>query len=191
MQNLKQSLEHQRKELNNCRAEITSLKMCIEGSRSGKSLLAGDSEHMQSESTESYKEEIKLLKQEIEILKARELASTESLESIDHDTEPIEMKDGVGFIKNNTVEQTGDVDSGVLEPEVAQLLANQTSNESSYKPEAESGGTLKNSLDDNNIGVESAENVIKHDVEPLPEDNRVLLRSKSLDSEPLPEKMVS
>ncbi|KAI3857729.1 hypothetical protein MKW92_041680, partial [Papaver armeniacum] len=35
-QDLKQSLELQRQELNDCRAEITSLKMHIEGSRSEK-----------------------------------------------------------------------------------------------------------------------------------------------------------
>jgi hypothetical protein len=36
LQDLKQAMEIQRKELNNCRVEITALEMHIEGSRSGK-----------------------------------------------------------------------------------------------------------------------------------------------------------
>ncbi|XP_057783915.1 uncharacterized protein LOC131001529 isoform X2 [Salvia miltiorrhiza] len=45
---LKKTLKSQRKELDDCRAEITSLKMLIEGARSGNMLLEADSEPAQS-----------------------------------------------------------------------------------------------------------------------------------------------
>jgi hypothetical protein len=41
---MKQSLDVQRKELNDCRAEITALKMYIEGAQSSKKLFAGNSD---------------------------------------------------------------------------------------------------------------------------------------------------
>ena len=44
MQSLKQSSEHQRRNLNDCRAEITSLKMHIEGSRAGQYVSATEGE---------------------------------------------------------------------------------------------------------------------------------------------------
>ncbi|KAG0464081.1 hypothetical protein HPP92_020150 [Vanilla planifolia] len=44
VQSLKQSAELQRKELNDCRAEITSLKLHIEGSQASRAWNAGDSE---------------------------------------------------------------------------------------------------------------------------------------------------
>lgn len=72
VQVLKQSLERQREELNECRAEITSLKMHIEGSLSGRNLAAADIDHVQSQIVERYKEEIELLQQELETLKAKD-----------------------------------------------------------------------------------------------------------------------
>ncbi|PQQ12717.1 lisH domain and HEAT repeat-containing protein isoform X2 [Prunus yedoensis var. nudiflora] len=71
VQNLKQSLEHQRKELNDCRAEITALKMHIEGYRSGRNMVAADADHVQSLSLERYREEVKSLQMELESLKSK------------------------------------------------------------------------------------------------------------------------
>ncbi|KAL2457553.1 HEAT repeat-containing protein [Forsythia ovata] len=82
VQDLKQSLESQRKELNDCRAEITSLKMHIEGARSARNLLASDSAQVESWSIENHSEEIKLLQNEIERLKAKHFVDTESIQSI-------------------------------------------------------------------------------------------------------------
>ncbi|KAL2896547.1 RAB11-binding protein RELCH-like protein [Bienertia sinuspersici] len=48
VQKMKQLAESQRKELNDCRAEITSLKMHIEGSRSGKIQSADHTDHAHS-----------------------------------------------------------------------------------------------------------------------------------------------
>ncbi|KAI8018471.1 RAB11-binding protein RELCH [Camellia lanceoleosa] len=190
VQDLKQSLERQRKELNDCRAEITSLKMHIEGSRSGWNLVAGEIEHAQSESLESYKEEIKLLQKEIESLKAGKFIVTESVESIDHETKFIETKDEVvDFHENSAVAPPVDMTSGVLETVGAQLLANQTSDDTNDKSNTVPRETLVSSSNDNNGAIESAEHVSKHNGEPVPEDNGLLLKSDSPGTEPVPEKM--
>ena len=47
---MRQSLDVQRKELNDCRAEITSLKMYIEGAQSNKQLFGGNSDGPESHS---------------------------------------------------------------------------------------------------------------------------------------------
>jgi len=60
VQKWKKLLESQRKELNDCRAEITSLKMHIEGSRSGKGMSVGHADHVQAQSSGNTTEEIKL-----------------------------------------------------------------------------------------------------------------------------------
>lgn len=61
MQSLKQSSEHQRRNLNDCRAEITSLKMHIEGSRASQYVPSneGDPVKLQSE------EQISTLSEEV------------------------------------------------------------------------------------------------------------------------------
>ncbi|KAK4765830.1 hypothetical protein SAY87_007472 [Trapa incisa] len=83
VQVLKQLLEQQRWELNECRAEITSLKMHIEGSHSGKNILAGDTDSFHSQALEKYKDEIKSLQLEIESLKAKEVVAVHSLDPND------------------------------------------------------------------------------------------------------------
>ncbi|KAI8029233.1 hypothetical protein LOK49_LG01G03487 [Camellia lanceoleosa] len=190
VKDLKQLLDRQRKELNDCRAEITSLKMHIEGCRSGWNLAAGDIEHMQSQTLESYREEIKLLHKEIETLKSTKFVATESVESNNHDTEFMEAKDKVVvFHENNAVSSPVEMTSGVLETVGAQSLANQTSDDTSDKPETVPGEKLLSSSNDNNGAIESAEHVPKNDGEPLLEDNGLLLKSDSRGSEPVPEKM--
>lgn len=66
VQTLKQTLELQRMELNDCRSEITSLKMHIEGLRVGQTWTSGDTEPLH---TDNYKEETKSLPVEVESLK--------------------------------------------------------------------------------------------------------------------------
>lgn len=186
---MKQSLERQRKELNDCRAEITSLKMHIEGSRSGRNLLAGDSEHMQSESVESYKEEIKLLQKEIESLKTRNYITEKS---INDDSEFIQIKDKVVDVQeDNAVMSPVEFTSGVPETVGVQELENQNSDDTSDKPEALIGEALVIFPNGDAGAIESAENIHEHDAEPLPVDNGQLLKSDSLGSEPAREKIVS
>ncbi|PIA33417.1 hypothetical protein AQUCO_04100089v1 [Aquilegia coerulea] len=95
VKNLKQSLELERTQLNDCRAEITSLKMHIEGSRSGKGQIAGDIEHLQSQSIANYKEEIKSLQMEIESLKAKSLIARSPGELVNCENENLQSEDKV------------------------------------------------------------------------------------------------
>uniref|UniRef100_A0A5B6Z3N2 LisH domain and HEAT repeat-containing protein KIAA1468 n=1 Tax=Davidia involucrata TaxID=16924 RepID=A0A5B6Z3N2_DAVIN len=188
VQDLKQSLELQRKELNDCRAEITSLKMHIEGSRSGRSLVPGEIEHVQSQSLESYKEEIKLLLKEIESLKEKKSIASETIESINCEREFMETKnEAVELHENNTVTSSGDMASGVLEIIDAQSVANETSDDTTDKSEKVSEEASISS--NNNGAIENAENAPKHIGEPPLEDSGLLLKSDSLSSKPVSEKM--
>lgn len=63
---MKQSLEHQRRNLNDCRAEITSLKMHIEGSRAGQSVSASERDAVQSQSVENIEKQKSALPVEVE-----------------------------------------------------------------------------------------------------------------------------
>ncbi|KAM7255603.1 hypothetical protein ACFE04_008501 [Oxalis oulophora] len=78
VQDLKQAWEHQRKELNDSRAEITALKLLIEGSCPGEALAASKADITQSQNLESYREEIKTLQMEIERLKAENMNAPHS-----------------------------------------------------------------------------------------------------------------
>ncbi|KAG5527992.1 hypothetical protein RHGRI_028804 [Rhododendron griersonianum] len=187
VQSLKQSLERQRKELNDCRAEITSLKMHIEGSRSGRSLLAGDSEHMQSGSLDNYKEEIKLLQKEIESLKTRKYIMEKSNND---DSELIEIKDKVVDVQeDNAVMSPVEITSGVPETVGVQALENENSDDTSDKPEALTGETLVIFPNGNGGAIGSAENIHEHDGESLPVDNGQPLKSDSLGIESAREKI--
>lgn len=66
MQSLKQSSEHQRRNLNDCRAEITSLKMHIEGSRAGQYVSTNESDPVQLQSVENVEEKRISLPEEVE-----------------------------------------------------------------------------------------------------------------------------
>lgn len=88
---MKQSLELQRKELNDCRAEITALKMHIEGSRSGWNLATTDVDNAQSESLEKYKEEIKSLKMQIESIKSMNTTALDSVVSLVPEKESVNL----------------------------------------------------------------------------------------------------
>ncbi|KAL0424018.1 UNVERIFIED_CONTAM: RAB11-binding protein RELCH [Sesamum radiatum] len=79
---LKKTSESQRKELNDCRAEITSLKMHIEGALSGKILLLTDSAQMRSSSPRKHNEETELFHNEIEMLKVKNSPNAEPTETI-------------------------------------------------------------------------------------------------------------
>ncbi|RZS09310.1 hypothetical protein BHM03_00040382 [Ensete ventricosum] len=69
VQNLKQSMDLQRKQLNDCRAEITALKMHIEGARASRSWTSGESESTKAPYTDKSKEEKKTSYGELEDLK--------------------------------------------------------------------------------------------------------------------------
>lgn len=75
VQTLKQTLELQRMELNDCRSEITSLKMYIEGLRVGQTWTGGDTEPLH---TDNYKEETISLPMEVKSLKEENVSTSSS-----------------------------------------------------------------------------------------------------------------
>ncbi|KAL0450031.1 UNVERIFIED_CONTAM: RAB11-binding protein RELCH [Sesamum latifolium] len=93
VQDLKTILESQRKELNDCRAEITSLKMHIEAAQSGKSILATNSAVTQS-LLENHSDKIELLQNEVEILKPTSLHA-DPIESIKREDGNVRQLDKV------------------------------------------------------------------------------------------------
>jgi len=134
---LKQSLEHQRKELNDCRAEITSLKMHIEGSFSRNNLAGKEVINVQSQSLEKYEEEIKKLQVEIESLKEKNARAHEpghfvssEMENLQTDDEVIEIHEDQGTISN-----PGDAVVGAVHNEDAQSSAVQPLNENANNHE--------------------------------------------------------
>ncbi|XP_031397965.1 RAB11-binding protein RELCH isoform X2 [Punica granatum] len=183
----KQMLEQQRKELNECRAEITSLKMHIEGSFSGRNILAGDVDSLQSQTLEKYKEEIKSLQLELEILKAKEAAAPDSLDSIN-------------FLKEETVveihEDKGapspsiEVSSGTGDPSDVHSLAAQASGGDTSKPKEVSVPVLMDHSNNNgtpsNVNVRSKENG-----EAPALDSRSHIKSANLNGEAVIQKMGS
>ncbi|XP_050227728.1 uncharacterized protein LOC126677239 [Mercurialis annua] len=104
IQELKQSWELQQREMNDCRAEITSLKMNIEGYRSGKSIITGEVDSIQSQTLEKYKEEIKSLQMEMEKLKAKSKQTLVSVDSASNEEEALETaEEVVGIDKDKPV----------------------------------------------------------------------------------------
>ncbi|RDX84637.1 LisH domain and HEAT repeat-containing protein, partial [Mucuna pruriens] len=137
VQVLKQSLEHQKKELNECRAEITSLKMHVEGSHLGNNLVVSDVNNVQSEFLEKYKEEIKKLQMENEWLKKKNTRAPHpgnfvgsENENLQTDDKEIEIHEDRGAISNPV-----DVALGVVQNEDAQSPVVQTLNQYADKHE--------------------------------------------------------
>ncbi|MCI41821.1 lisH domain and HEAT repeat KIAA1468-like protein, partial [Trifolium medium] len=116
-------------ELNDCRAEITSLKMHIEGSLSGNNLVVR--EDVQSQSLEKYEEEIKKLQVEIESLKEKNVRAPEpgnyvgsEMDNLQTDDKVIEIREDQGIISNPV-----DAAVGAVRNEDAQSSAVQPLNE--------------------------------------------------------------
>lgn len=175
MQVLKQSLEHQRKDLNDCRAEITSLKMHIEGYRSGRSWATSDVDDVQSQSLERYKEEIKSLQMEMESLKAKNSIATDALDSSNCGKESIQGEENVVEIHEDktVISHQVDTTSGVLENQDAPLLACQTSDDNMKKPEEVAQELLISSSSENGTAG-NVVNAPKQNGEPPPEESEVL-----------------
>ncbi|KAK9272038.1 hypothetical protein L1049_002407 [Liquidambar formosana] len=191
VQDLKQSLEHQRKELNECRAEITSLKMQIEGSRSGRHWVAGDIDHVQSQSLERYKEEIKSLRMELESLKAKSTTAFNSVDSINSKKESMPTEAKVVEIHEDKTVMSHPVDmaSGILDKEDGLSLATKTFDDNKDKPEEVSQESVINSSNDNST-FEYGQNVPKENGElPPREDSGLPLKSHNPSGEPVSENM--
>lgn len=189
VQDLKQSLEQQRKELNGCRSEITALKMHIEGSRSGRNFLANDVDHVQSQPLEKYKEEIKSLQMEIESLKAKSMNAPDSVYSVKSENEFAQTEEKVVEILEDKSIISHPVDAGVVDHNLSELLATQNVNDKTDKPEEISQELLMSHLNDDNTS-ENIENVSKQNGEPLSEESR-LLKSENLSGEAVSDNMAS
>ncbi|KAL3346195.1 hypothetical protein AABB24_024902 [Solanum stoloniferum] len=176
VQSLKQSLESQRQELNECRAEITSLKMHIEGARSARNFVASDFEGVDLPSTDSYKEEIKVLQNEIQRLKlATNSLNSESLENINEETRNTCPENEVEKSSDHNVfDDSAGVSSGDLGAAGSQLLMTQTSADTITEPER-----VVEVSHDNCVG-DKVENVLKHNGELPSEAKGLLLKPDNL-----------
>lgn len=127
VQGLKKSLDLQRKEINDCRAEITALKMHIEGARASRGWI-GESESAQSLSIDNSKEEMKSLHNETENSEIS-AGNSESILSVNKGIQPEEKIVEVNeeTIPSNPIESLSGsyVDNAEL----------QTSEEDRMKPE--------------------------------------------------------
>ncbi|XP_076960727.1 uncharacterized protein LOC143637161 isoform X2 [Bidens hawaiensis] len=82
LQDLKQSAEQRKNELTSCKAEITSLKKQREGAQPTEDMTSADVAGRQTPSLESHKEEIQLLKKEIERLNSAKSVDAQPVGSI-------------------------------------------------------------------------------------------------------------
>ncbi|KAL5726561.1 hypothetical protein ACHQM5_009596 [Ranunculus cassubicifolius] len=189
LKDMKQSLELKRTQLNDCRAEITSLKMHIEGSRSAKNWNIGDNEHVPSQSIESYKEEIISLQKEIESLKASGVVGRNPVESVIYENENVQPEEKVVEVheENVTMSPSLDLTSTVSVVEDARQETNQKSNDNKdglveVTPDASMNNTIANST------VVSQE-LYKSDSSPLLDNSVLGIKSNGHICESAPEKM--
>lgn len=165
---MKQSWELQRKELNDCRAEITSLKMHIEGYHSGRSMMANDVDPIQSQSVENYKEEIISLQMEIERLKSKCTKAPKSVDS-NHNEDSLQIEEKVVEIDEDKtiISHPQDVAGVSVSEDVQSLIIDNTG-----KPE-EASPDLSINHSNENITIENNQNDVKQNGElPLEDDGR-------------------
>ncbi|TYI74500.1 hypothetical protein E1A91_D07G204200v1 [Gossypium mustelinum] len=187
-QDLKQALENQRKELNDCRAEITSLKMHIEGSSSLQNPVAANLDSTQSQAIESYKEEIKSLQMEIERLKAEKTNISDLVDSSCGDKEAIQTEEKVVEMDENRTQISHHIEPAEVVDSNTLVMPVQTFDNSTPKPEEnlpESSMNPSNSTD----GFPDGRNLSQQEEKPLSEDSGLHLNSENLGSEPVPENM--
>ncbi|KAG5079513.1 hypothetical protein AAZX31_02G084600 [Glycine max] len=180
VQVLKQSLEHQRKELNDCRAEITSLKVHIEGSHLGNNLVISDVNNVQSESLEKYKEEMKKLQMENEWLKEKNIRSPEPGNFVGSEKENLQINDKVIEIHEDqgAISDPIDVALGAVHNEDAQSPVVQTLAQYADKHE-DTLPELFNPANTNNA-FKNIKNVSEQNVGQQAEDSSLLVKSDSV-----------
>ncbi|KDO63204.1 hypothetical protein CISIN_1g001018mg [Citrus sinensis] len=183
---LKKTTEHQRRELNDCTAEITALKMHIEGSHSVRNFATTNGDVIQSQPVERYEEEIKSLLKEIERLRAKSTNASDSLgsvysESMQTEEKVVEVDEDKTVLAHPSVE--------VVNSEDAQSLATQTpDNNTAKQPNEVLQGESTSSLKEN-IASENSENVPNlNDESPL-KDSGLPLQSDNASLEAASDKM--
>lgn len=183
---LKKTTEHQRRELNDCTAEITALKMHIEGSHSVRNFATTNGDVIQSQPVERYEEEIKSLLKEIKRLRAKSTNASDSLgsvysESMQTEEKVVEVDEDKTVLAHPSVE--------VVNSEDAQSLATQTpDNNTAKQPNEVLQGESTSSLKEN-IASENSENVPNlNDESPL-KDSGLPLQSDNASLEAASDKM--
>ncbi|KAL9424935.1 hypothetical protein AB3S75_031960 [Citrus x aurantiifolia] len=183
---LKKTTEHQRRELNDCTAEITALKMHIEGSHSVRNFATTNGDVIQSQPVERYEEEIKSLLKEIERLRAKSTNASDSLvsvysESMQTEEKVVEVDEDKTVLAHPSVE--------VVNSEDAQSLATQTpDNNTAKQPNVVLQGESTSSFKEN-ITSENSENVPNlNDESPL-KDSGLPLQSDNASLEAASDKM--
>lgn len=179
VKDLKQSLDHQRKELNNYRAETTSLKMPIERTRSAQHLVQSNVEQVEEQvdsvPLESYKEQIEALQMELEQLKA---AKSVSIKPLGHKDEMTEANDDVVKLRDAT-KSSVQILAGDLQSEDNQSVSLDTSRGISITLEKVLEEPATSSSYESSL-IKEAKNSSKHNAGSPRDDNGLLLKTDSL-----------
>lgn len=179
VQDLRKALEHQRKELYDCRAEIAALKMHIEVSRSLQNLVATDVDVVQSQPFEKYKEEIKVLQMEIERLKEKSTNAPDSVVSAY--SESMQTEEKVVEVDENKTVISHPI--SLVKSEEAQSFATRSFDDNNIKLTKD---VLRESMTNpsyENNALANIQSIPKQNDEPPPEDSGLNLKSGSLSSE--------
>ncbi|WOH10287.1 hypothetical protein DCAR_0729754 [Daucus carota subsp. sativus] len=179
VKDLKQSLDHQRKELNDYRAETTSLKMHIERTQSGQFLVQSNVEQVESLSLESYKEQLEALQKEIEQLKAATSVPNFVI-PVSHKDERTEANDDVVKLPERDATKSSDqVLGGSLEREDNQSVSLDMSPGISIAPKKVSEEPAISSLYESSLTKE-VKNTPKYNAGSPRDENGLLLKTDSL-----------
>lgn len=153
--------------------------MHIEGSRSGRTWVAGDMDNVNSQSLEKYKEEIKSLQMEIESLKARHLV-LDPVDSVNSQKEFVPNEEKVVEIHEDKTAILNPVDmaSGTADSEDAQSIARKTFDLNAEKSEEVSQELFRSSSNgdltsdaDNDTKENSGQSLVGDSGLPLISDN--------------------
>lgn len=177
VKDLKKSLDHQRKELNDCRTETTSLKMHIERTRSGQIVVSSNVDQIESLPLESYKEQIKALQKELEQLKAAKSISPISVKPVNHPVDEMtEANDDVR--ERDATKSSVEFLAGALQSEDNQSVSLDTSRGISITAEKVLEEPEINSSYES-LYIKDAKNPPKHDAGSPHDENGLLLETAS------------
>lgn len=180
VKDLKQSLDHQRKELNDCRTETTSLKMHIERTRSGQIMVSSNVEQVESLLLESYKKQIEALQKELEHLKAAKFISPISVKPLSQIDEMMEANDDVvNFHERDATKSSVQFLAGALQSEDNQSVSLDTSCGISITAEKVLEEPAINSSYESSY-IKEAKNPPKNNAGSTHDENGLLLKTDSL-----------
>lgn len=180
VKDLKKALDHQRKELNDCRTETTSLKMHIERTRSGQIAVSSNLDQVESLPLESYKEQIEALQKELEQLKAAKSVSPIFVKPVSHIDEMTEANDDVVRLRERDATKSSvQFLAGTLQSEDNQSVSLDTSRGISITAEKLLEEPAINSSYESSY-IKEVRNPPKHNAGSPRDDNGLLLKTDSL-----------